>query len=152
MADYYIYIMSNRSSTLYIGVINDLLKRVLQHKEKLVDGFTKRYAIDRLVYYESGESIESAISREKQLKGWRRDRKIELVESVNPEWKDLSLELMDSASKTGSVNKPVIKRGVPILRSRKRDTFTSLSMTISMDCRCEEAIATKQSEAALNEQ
>lgn len=122
MANYYVYIMSNRSSTLYIGVTNDLMKRVYEHKEKFVEGFTKRYAIDRLVYYESCESIESAIAREKQLKGWRRARKIALIESVNPEWKDLSLDLMDTASETGSVNKPVIKRGVPVLRSRRGDS------------------------------
>ncbi|MDD5288338.1 MAG: GIY-YIG nuclease family protein [Dehalococcoidales bacterium] len=122
MASYYVYIMSNRSSTLYIGVTNDLMKRVYEHKGKFVEGFTKRYAIDRLVYYESCENIESAIAREKQLKGWRRDRKIALIELVNLEWKDLSSDLMDFASKTDSVNKPIMKRGIPALHSRRGDS------------------------------
>ena len=114
MTNYYVYIMSNRSSTLYVGVTNDLMKRVYEHKEKFVEGFTKRYAIDRLVYYESGGNIESAIAREKQLKGWRRNRKIELIESINPEWKDLSSDFMDYTLKTDDVNKPVMKRGTPV--------------------------------------
>lgn len=86
MAEYYIYIMSNRSSTLYIGVTNDLLRRIYEHKEKFVEGFTKRYSINRLVYYESSENVDSAIAREKQLKGWKRVRKIALIESVTPGW------------------------------------------------------------------
>ena len=122
MAEYYIYIMSNRSSTLYISVTNDLLRRVYEHKEKYVEGFTKRYSIDRLVYYESCESVESAIIREKQLKGWRRARKIALIELMNPEWKDLSLEWMDSSEDNPVSVKPVIKRGVPVLRSRQGDS------------------------------
>lgn len=69
MKDYYVYIMSSRSSTLYVGVTNDLLRRVLEHKLRLVDGFTKRYNIDRLVYFEAGGTIDSAIAREKQVKG-----------------------------------------------------------------------------------
>jgi putative endonuclease len=116
MAQYYIYIMSSRSSTLYIGVTNDLLRRVYEHKEKYIEGFTKRYSIDRLVYYEVCENVESAITREKQLKGWKRARKIMLIESINPEWKDFSLDLMDWAQEKGNLNKPVIKRGVSIMR------------------------------------
>jgi len=122
MAEYYIYIMSSRSSTLYIGVTNDLLKRVYEHKEKFVEGFTKRYSIDRLIYYEVCENVESAITREKQLKGWTRARKIVLIESINPEWKDLSLDLMDYKSKTANSNKPIIKRGISIVRSRHGDS------------------------------
>jgi putative endonuclease len=114
MTNYFVYIMSNRSSTLYVGATNDLGNRTYQHKEKFVEGFTKRYAINRLVYYEVCESRESAITREKQLKGWRRDRKIALIESVNPEWRDISSDFMDYAPKTDDVNKPIMRRGTPV--------------------------------------
>ena len=124
MADYYVYIMSNRSSTLYIGVTNDLLRRVHEHKQRLTHGFTKQYNIDRLVYFESGGTIESAIAREKQIQGWRRERKIELIESVNPEWKDLSLEWMEPTAAMAKSVKPVIKRGVYVQRSRQADAST----------------------------
>jgi putative endonuclease len=81
-----------KSRTLYTGVTNDLIRRVYEHKNKLVKGFTSKYNIQFLVYYESTSSIESAIEREKQIKGWLRARKIELIDSMNPEWKDLSEE------------------------------------------------------------
>lgn len=126
MSEYYVYILSNRSSTLYIGLTNDLMKRIYEHKEKFVDGFTKRYSINRLVYYESSENVESAITREKQLKGWRRARKIALIESVNPEWKDLSLEFLSPINDILKDDKPIIKRGVPILRSRRGDSSSFL--------------------------
>ena len=122
MGEYYVYILSSRSSTLYIGVTNDLMKRIYEHKEKFVDGFTKRYAIDRLVYYESCGSIESAIAREKQLKGWRRDRKVALIESVNPNWQDLSLKFMDTMHDTSNIYKSIIKRSIPILCNRQGDS------------------------------
>ena len=86
----YVYIMSNRSKTLYTGVTNDLERRVYEHKQKLVEGFTKRYNLTKLVYYEAGDDIRTAIQREKQIKGWLRKRKISLIESVNPQWDDLS--------------------------------------------------------------
>ena len=86
----YVYIMSNRSKTLYTGVTSDLVRRVHQHKQKLVEGFTKKYNLTRLGYYEAGNDIRSAIQREKQIKGWLRQRKINLIESVNPPWDDLS--------------------------------------------------------------
>ena len=114
--------MSNRSSTLYIGVTNDLMNRIYTHKEKFADGFTKRYSINRLVYYESCENIESAINREKQLKGWRRTRKIALIESVNPEWKDLSSEFMSAPNDKGIIEKPIIKHGVINLYRRRGDS------------------------------
>ena len=95
MAQYYVYIMSSVSGTLYTGVTNSLTQRVHQHKTKSVRGFTSRYKISQLVYYETTESIESAILREKQIKGWVREKKVKLINSVNPEWKDLSLEFMD---------------------------------------------------------
>jgi putative endonuclease len=85
--------MTNKTNrVLYTGVTNDLKRRVYEHKEKLVEGFTKRYNVDKLVYYEVCEDIENAILREKQIKGWLRGKKIDLIESTNPEWRDLSLE------------------------------------------------------------
>lgn len=77
---------------MYIGVTNNLERRIYEHKNKLTEGFTKKYNINKLVYFEQTEDITSAISREKQLKGWRRSRKNELVNTVNKEWKDLSEE------------------------------------------------------------
>jgi len=90
MNQYYVYIMTNRSKTLYTGVTNDLMRRVYEHKNKMVEGFTKKYNITRLVYFEETNDIQSAIMREKQIKGWLRNKKIALIESVNQEWKDLS--------------------------------------------------------------
>ena len=91
---YYVYIMTNvRNTTLYTGVTNDLRRRVHQHKEKLVEGFTKRYNITKLVYYEMCTDIEGAILREKQLKAGSREKKINLVNSMNREWRDLYEEL-----------------------------------------------------------
>jgi putative endonuclease len=90
--EYYIYIMTNKSKTLYIGVTSNLLRRVHEHKEKLIEGFTSKYNIHILVYYESTSNVHAALAREKQLKGWLRAKKIALIESLNPEWKDLSEE------------------------------------------------------------
>ena len=87
---YYVYIMTNRSRTLYVGVTNDLERRVHEHKSGSVEGFTKRYKINRLVYFDATSNIEGAIAREKEIKKWRRSKKIDLVEAANPEWKDLS--------------------------------------------------------------
>lgn len=83
--------MTNKSRTLYTGVTNDLERRVYEHKQKLVPGFTAKYNITRLVYFEVTQDVQAAITREKQIKGWLRSKKIALIESVNPEWKDLSL-------------------------------------------------------------
>jgi putative endonuclease len=90
MSQYYIYIMASRSRTLYTGVTNDLERRVFEHKEKLVPGFTTKYRIERLVYFETTADVHTAISREKQIKGWIRSKKLALINSVNPTWKDLS--------------------------------------------------------------
>ena len=89
---YFVYILSNRSRTIYIGVTNDIEKRVAQHKSGSIPGFTSRYNIDRLVYFEEFASINDAIEREKKLKGWLRKRKVALIESGNPTWQDLSSE------------------------------------------------------------
>ena len=90
MKTYYVYIMTNKSKTLYTGVTNDLQRRVDQHKRKLVGGFTQRYTIDRLVCYEAGLDVRAAITREKEIKGWSRAKKIVLVRSVNRRWRDQS--------------------------------------------------------------
>ncbi len=87
---YYVYIMTNRNRTLYIGMISDLERRVYQHKHGLLPGFTSKYKMTQLVYYEVGDDVRAAIAREKQLKGWLRAKKIALIESMNPEWDDLS--------------------------------------------------------------
>jgi len=87
---YYVYIMASRSRTLYVGVTNDLVQRVFEHKNKLTAGFTKKCNIANLVYYEIADDVRVAIQREKQVKGWLRKKKIALIEAMNPEWKDLS--------------------------------------------------------------
>ncbi len=92
MKEYYVYIMANRAGTLYTGVTNDLQRRVYEHQHKLIPGFTAKYNITRLVYFETTNDIRAAIGREKQIKGWLRAKKIALIESVNPDWNDLSAE------------------------------------------------------------
>jgi putative endonuclease len=93
--NYYVYIMTNKSRTFYTGLTNNLERRVYEHKHKLIEGFTKRYNITQLVYYEVFDDVRSAIVREKQVKDWRREKKIALIESMNPTWKDLSAEWED---------------------------------------------------------
>jgi putative endonuclease len=93
MKNYFVYIMSNHSKTLYTGVTNNLLRRVYEHKNKLIEGFTNKYNITKLVYYEQFFDIREAISKEKQIKGWLRKKKIDLIESKNPKWLDLSLSI-----------------------------------------------------------
>ena len=88
---YYVYILSNwDDSVLYIGVTNDLRRRLYEHRNHLVDGFTSKHNAHKLVYFEYTEDVLSAISREKQLKGWRRNKKNALISKTNPTWKDLS--------------------------------------------------------------
>jgi putative endonuclease len=92
MKNYYVYIMTNNSKTLYVGVTNDLNRRVFEHKNKLIKGFSKKYNLTKLVYFETFNQIEDVIRREKQLKNWHRQWKINLIEEVNNEWNDLSLD------------------------------------------------------------
>ncbi len=90
---YYVYIMTNPTNTvLYTGITNDLVRRVWEHKEKLTDGFTKKYNVVKLVYYEIFSTAYDAIAREKQIKAGSRKKKIDLIESVNSEWKDLFID------------------------------------------------------------
>jgi putative endonuclease len=96
MKEYYVYIMANESQTLYIGITNDLQRRVFQHKRKTIDGFTRKYNITQLVYFESTPDVSAAVAREKQIKGLLRKKKIELIAVMNPLWKDLSEGWFDS--------------------------------------------------------
>jgi putative endonuclease len=91
---YWVYIMTNnqRSHVLYTGVTNDLSRRAFEHKNKLTAGFTSRYNLTHLVYYEQFFEVEHAIAREKEIKGWKRNRKLELVKSMNPQWRDFAAE------------------------------------------------------------
>jgi putative endonuclease len=91
---YYVYILTNKVNTvLYTGVTSDLQRRVYEHKHKLVDGFTKKYKVDKLVYFEVGNDIYTAITREKQIKAGSRQRKIDLINASNKEWRDLYYDL-----------------------------------------------------------
>ena len=90
MGQYWVYIATNAAKTLYTGVTNDLRLRIWQHKNRLTPGFTSKYRIDRLVYFEQTPNVRGAIAREKQIKGWRRAKKLQLIESVNSAWEDLS--------------------------------------------------------------
>ena len=92
MDQYYVYIMTNKSMTLYTGVTNDLKRRVYEHKQKLIPGFTAKYRIAKLVYFEATADVYTAIAREKQIKGWLRVKKISLIESINPDWRDLAVD------------------------------------------------------------
>ena len=91
MKHYYVYILTNKSRTLYTGVTNNLERRVQEHKSKMIPGFTKTYNLSQLVYFEDTKDAKLAIAREKLIKGWLRKKKIALIESMNPEWQDLIL-------------------------------------------------------------
>ena len=92
MRSYYVYILSNASRTLYVGVTNDLVRRVWEHKQGSVPGFTSKYHVTQLVWFEQTINIAGAIAREKQLKRWVRKKKVALVSETNPEWRDLAAE------------------------------------------------------------
>ena len=104
MKKYFVYILASISGTLYTGMTNDLMRRVLEHKEGKILGFTQKYKAKKLVYFEDTGSVHAAIEWEKQIKGWLRKKKIELVETVNPKWEDLSwewIENTDSSLRSG---------------------------------------------------
>lgn len=95
MKDYYVYILTSKKNTvLYTGITNDLVKRVYEHKQNLISGFTKKYNVHKLVYYEQYNDVYEAITREKRIKEWKRQWKIELIEKSNPNWKDLYNDLI----------------------------------------------------------
>ena len=89
-ANYFVYILASKTRVLYVGVTNDLERRLWQHKQHAIKGFTAEYDVDALVYYDATPDVLAAIAREKQIKGWTRDKKIALIESLNPKWADLS--------------------------------------------------------------
>lgn len=91
--NYYIYLMASSSGTLYIGVTNNLNKRVLEHKRGLIEGFTKKYKCNKLVYFEHTTDVNSAIMREKEIKKWRREKKVNLIKKNNSGWRDISVDL-----------------------------------------------------------
>ena len=95
MKQYYVYIVASLSKRLYTGVTNNLERRVFEHKTKEKESFTKQYHIGRLVYYDTFRNVHEAIAQEKEIKGWRREKKIALIESMNPTWKDLSAGWFD---------------------------------------------------------
>ena len=88
--EYFVYILTNNYNTLYIGVTNDLVRRLYEHRQKLASGFTSKYNLTKLLYYESTNDVGVALTREKELKKWRREKKVALILSANPEWQDLA--------------------------------------------------------------
>ena len=92
---YFVYIMTNRSKTLNVGITNNLMRRTREHKDGTGSEFTRKYKLDRLVYFERFQDVHRAIEREKTIKGWLRIKKVALIVSVNPAWKDLSLERLE---------------------------------------------------------
>jgi putative endonuclease len=96
MKEYFVYILASRSRVLYTGVTNDLQRRIYEHQHKLIAGFTSKYNATHLVYFESSPDVRSAIAREKEIKGWLRIKKIKLIESMNPQWRDLSTDWDES--------------------------------------------------------
>ena len=105
MKQYYVYIMASRSRTLYTGVTNNLERRVWEHRRKLTHGFTERYRVERLVYCETCRDIRAAIQREKQIKDWLRQKKIDLIECLNPTWIDLSENWFRNADSSRSLRR-----------------------------------------------
>lgn len=95
MDTHYIYIMSSKGKVLYVGMTNNLFRRIYEHKNKINEGFSAKYNVNKLVYYEEVENLASAQNREKQIKGWLREKKIKLIENLNPEWEDISAPILD---------------------------------------------------------
>lgn len=93
MKDYFVYIMASESGTLYVGMTNNLNRRVWEHKNGIIDGFTKKYGCHKLVYYDIGQDVNGTIAREKQIKNWNRKKKEKLIKINNPKWEDLSREM-----------------------------------------------------------
>jgi putative endonuclease len=107
----FIYILASHSRVLYTGITSDLRRRVYQHKHGLIPGFTRQYAVNRLVYFESTSHIRAAIERERQIKSWRREKKVRLVESVNAGWLDLSSDWFSETDDPGPSPSPSLREG-----------------------------------------
>ena len=118
---YFVYIMSSQGRVLYIGITNSLPRRVWQHKSGVVEGFTGKYNVTQLVYYECFQNVRDAIHREKEIKGWIRQKKISLIESVNPRWKDLSTGWFNPES-----DDKLRKRFAPLNRMDPKGTLSIL--------------------------
>jgi len=114
---FYVYIMAGKFRTLYTGVTNNLERRVLQYKRKLVAGFTSKYNLNHLVYFETWGDIRTAIQREKQIKGWLRAKKVALIVAQNPTWQDLSQGWLETTNRRSSARLSWAKRGDSSLRS-----------------------------------
>ncbi|HTA56869.1 MAG TPA: GIY-YIG nuclease family protein [Candidatus Baltobacteraceae bacterium] len=110
---YFVYFMSNESKMLYVGVSNDLMKRVFQHKSKRIPGFTQKYNLYKLVYFEQFGDIRAAIAREKEIKGWLRSKKVALIVTENPHWKDLAESWFKRPSKTNSSTHKTVANRIP---------------------------------------
>lgn len=117
---YWVYIMTNRSDTLYVGMTNNLARRVWQHRTGRMEGFAATYRIDRLIYAEPFSEVRDAIAREKQIKGWRREKKVTLINAANPEWNDLGETWLGDSVRLGT---PGISDEV--LRQAQDDTLES---------------------------
>ncbi len=98
MKKYYVYIMNSPTGTLYTGMTSNLKRRVYEHKQKLREGFTKKYNVTRLAYYEETSDVQTALAREKEIKKWRRSKKIALIKTINPRWQDLSAGWYDEVT------------------------------------------------------
>ena len=111
MPDYYVYILTNHSGTLYTGVTNDLERRIAEHRAGIEKGFAWTYKINCLMYYEATMDIRAAIAREKQIKSWRRSKKDELIRGMNPHWKELAEEWYEDAGVAGEGLDPSLRSG-----------------------------------------
>jgi putative endonuclease len=109
MGVYYVYIMTNKSRTLYVGVTSDLERRVFEHKNKVIAGFTSNYNITQLAWFEQFNDVGQAIDGEKKIKGWRRSKKTALIETTNPEWKDLAQDWFRDGTPDGNVDPSVAR-------------------------------------------
>ncbi len=127
--DFWVYILSNRSHVLYIGVTNNLRKRVVQHRKQTLGTFTARYKINRLVYFEHYQYINNAIARETELKHWTRAQKIALVESINPTWEELMPDQPDLMALTAQAN----KRRFPSGMTNEEKLGASLSSSVNSE-------------------
>ncbi len=130
---YYVYIMASRSKTLYTGITDDLFRRLMEHKSREIEGFTKRYRIERLVYYETFKYVGKAIAREKQIKSWTRAKRLALIESMNPTWQDqakdwgktFQLQIPRGLTPPRDDNREILRNGAaaaPVQREKAKRT------------------------------
>jgi putative endonuclease len=116
---FFVYILSNKSRVIYTGVTNDLERRIYEHKNHLLAGFTAKFQVDQLVYFKEHETADSAISREKQIKGWLRRKKTTLIESINPGWEDLAANLVSALDRDGRAVRDSSLRRLPLRGSSR---------------------------------